>query len=448
MALPSPPTPTSTPTLALTYFDMPGRARVLRRALALGGVRFEDRALSRDQIAALKPTLPYGMVPVLTLLPDGLVVAESQAILRYIGRMTGLYPPFKEDPLAAALVDEVLDSFDDLNERLLIPTYQEDDPEKQKALRLKLVDGALRCALELLDKRLEQLQNLPFFRDASRLFVHELVAWDYAIKFKSGGLDHIPATFIDQFKTIVAIHGKVEKATSVAPAPAVTPSGPRLPAKLKLVTLADEGASAALGRAVAVQLALRIAGLAFEDQRLSREEFEKQKHAFPNAQLPVLIVVASEGHTEEIVLAQSFAMLRYIGTLGGLYPAGDDDARRALKIDELLSHMAELYFFFDPVYQNLRPDETTGIHQALAEDVVPESLEALEKRLTQWSSKGENASPFALGGDTLTVVDLAVFALVEMLTSDAVAYIPNAIVAPYKRILCAHETVRQYPLDD
>ncbi|TMW60976.1 hypothetical protein Poli38472_014853, partial [Pythium oligandrum] len=235
----------------------------------------------------------------------------------------------------------------------------------------KLVDGALRCALELLDKRLEQLQNLPFFRDASRLFVHELVAWDYAIKFKSGGLDHIPATFIDQFKTIVAIHGKVEKATSVAPAPAVTPSGPRLPAKLKLVTLADEGASAALGRAVAVQLALRIAGLAFEDQRLSREEFEKQKHAFPNAQLPVLIV-------------------------------------------------------------------------ALAEDVVPESLEALEKRLTQWSSKGENASPFALGGDTLTVVDLAVFALVEMLTSDAVAYIPNAIVAPYKRILCAHETVRQY----
>lgn len=53
--------------------------------------------------------MPYGSVPVMTI--DGKVAAQSYSLLRYVGKLTGLYP---EDPLAALKVDEILDTLEDL----------------------------------------------------------------------------------------------------------------------------------------------------------------------------------------------------------------------------------------------------------------------------------------------------------------------------------------------
>lgn len=92
--------------MKLTYFDGPGRAEVIRLTLAAGGVAFEDkRFASGEEFAAMKPSLPFGQVPILEV--DGEVFSQSQGILRLAGRLSGLYP---EDAKAAARVDMVTES--------------------------------------------------------------------------------------------------------------------------------------------------------------------------------------------------------------------------------------------------------------------------------------------------------------------------------------------------
>lgn len=51
--------------VALIYFDLPGRAEVTRILLNYAGIPFEDRHVTRDQWPELKPTTPFGQLPVL-----------------------------------------------------------------------------------------------------------------------------------------------------------------------------------------------------------------------------------------------------------------------------------------------------------------------------------------------------------------------------------------------
>ena len=83
--------------IKLTYFDMAGAAEKLRLALVLSDTRFEDERVPFSKWAELKPTIPYGQLPVMTI-ADGPTIVQSDAILRYIGRQEGaefLYPPDK-----------------------------------------------------------------------------------------------------------------------------------------------------------------------------------------------------------------------------------------------------------------------------------------------------------------------------------------------------------------
>jgi hypothetical protein len=50
--------------LTLSYFDAQGSAEATRLTLSIGAVPFTDRRVSRDDWAALKPTTPYGELPV------------------------------------------------------------------------------------------------------------------------------------------------------------------------------------------------------------------------------------------------------------------------------------------------------------------------------------------------------------------------------------------------
>ena len=49
--------------------------------------------------------LPFGQLPVLEV-EEGVYIAQSAAIMRYIGKKTGLYP---SDAVKAALVDSIID---------------------------------------------------------------------------------------------------------------------------------------------------------------------------------------------------------------------------------------------------------------------------------------------------------------------------------------------------
>jgi glutathione S-transferase len=94
----------------LTYFGLAGRGDPIRLALAHAGVDFTDNRIGFPDWGPIKPTTPFGQLPILEL-DDGTVISQMKAILRLIGKDTGLYP---EDPVAAARVDELMDAFDDI----------------------------------------------------------------------------------------------------------------------------------------------------------------------------------------------------------------------------------------------------------------------------------------------------------------------------------------------
>ncbi|CAM9153105.1 unnamed protein product, partial [Ectocarpus fasciculatus] len=91
----------------LYYFDIPGKAEAARLACQYAGYPIEDVRLSREEFLAMKEAgrLPFGQVPVMDI-GDGTMIGQSAAIMRYLGKKTGLYP---SDDVVAALVDSIID---------------------------------------------------------------------------------------------------------------------------------------------------------------------------------------------------------------------------------------------------------------------------------------------------------------------------------------------------
>ena len=81
--------------MKVTYFDMYGRAEIMRMMLWKAGVPFEDVRIQFADLAALKPSLEYGQLPQLEL-DDGTKLVQTEAILSFLAATYG----FKaEDPM-------------------------------------------------------------------------------------------------------------------------------------------------------------------------------------------------------------------------------------------------------------------------------------------------------------------------------------------------------------
>ena len=94
---PKRPSKLSGKTVRLTYLDAKASGEPIRLALFVAGIAFDDRRVTYSQIAALRDSgyLPFGQVPALEV--DGVVFAQSQAILRWVGWHSGLYPEVRSN---------------------------------------------------------------------------------------------------------------------------------------------------------------------------------------------------------------------------------------------------------------------------------------------------------------------------------------------------------------
>ncbi|GMR30497.1 hypothetical protein PMAYCL1PPCAC_00692, partial [Pristionchus mayeri] len=88
----------------LIYFDFRARGEPIRMMFAIAGVPYEDERIHIDDFAGLVKDLPFGCLPVLEV--DGVKVAQTIAILRYIARETGYAG---NDNLTAAIADSFAD---------------------------------------------------------------------------------------------------------------------------------------------------------------------------------------------------------------------------------------------------------------------------------------------------------------------------------------------------
>lgn len=111
------------PKLKLYYFNIAGKGEAIRLACAYGGVPLEDFRMHANEFHELKVSgkLAFGQVPALSV-NDDTMIFQSAAIMRYIGKLTGLYPT--NDDLYAAKIDMIVDSENDLFTGLSVSRYR------------------------------------------------------------------------------------------------------------------------------------------------------------------------------------------------------------------------------------------------------------------------------------------------------------------------------------
>ena len=186
------------PKLKLNYFDFDGsRGEVARLAMHIGGVAFEDNRIPRKDWPSLRDSAPFQGLPTLEI--DGLVIAQSNTINRYVGKLAGLYP---KDDLQAAQVDEVMDAVEDITAR--IGTTMTLDDEAKKKARESLAGGSLLRFLQQIEARLKRGGGEWFVE--KRLTVADLKCYLWVRWLKSGALDYIPADIVDKNAPLLARH--------------------------------------------------------------------------------------------------------------------------------------------------------------------------------------------------------------------------------------------------
>lgn len=189
--------------LRLHYFPFPGRGGAIRDALRIGRIPFEDVHVPPERFweerAAGK--FPFNTLPALEVeTPKGWMTAlQSNAILRYVGRLANLYP---NDAVQALKADEALDLAEDIN-HAIGPSMLEKDPERKMAMRKTLATDTLPRFAGVLEKLLVA-NGRTGFAVGNALTVADLKLHWVIEKLINGSLDGIPKTLLDGYPALNA----------------------------------------------------------------------------------------------------------------------------------------------------------------------------------------------------------------------------------------------------
>jgi len=185
----------------LIYFDFAGsRGEECRIALYLAGVDFDDVRVPTEEWPLLKPKTPFGALPVLELAGKR-PLAQSNAILVYIGRQHGLHP---EDDFEAATHEALMEYVEDLR-HTVGPTMRISDEAQKRAAREELA----RTYLPTWGTSVEnQLTNHPFV-GGDKLHVVDLKLYMIVRWLASGSVDHVPKTVFNHCPKLMRVYREV-----------------------------------------------------------------------------------------------------------------------------------------------------------------------------------------------------------------------------------------------
>jgi glutathione S-transferase len=188
--------------LKLTYFDSPtSRGEECRLALFAAGVDFDDHRIQRAEWAALKPTTPFGSLPVLEV--EGKPpISQSNTILAYVGRRHGLLPT---DEWEALRLESLLGACEDLRSAVAA-SFGIADQEELKRRRAALAEGPVRTWGGNMEKQIKG----PF-AGGTALSVADIKLYMIANWFKKGVLDHVPPDVLAPFPKLEAVRANVSE---------------------------------------------------------------------------------------------------------------------------------------------------------------------------------------------------------------------------------------------
>jgi glutathione S-transferase len=176
-----------------------------------------------------------------------------------------------------------------------------------------------------------------------------------------------------------------------------------------------------------VRLALTLAGMAFDDNRIDRATFAKIKPDLPFASLPTLEL---DGRG---VFGQSNAILRLIGRKHGLYP---EDPFEAARHDALMDAAEDLRHRISPTMRMENAVEKKVARQQLSADYLPQWGRCIERLL------GEG--PF-VGGERPGIADIKLYMVDRWISSGDIDDIPPDIFDPYPRLKAVAGGIASHP---
>ncbi|XGW09005.1 hypothetical protein V3C99_011371 [Haemonchus contortus] len=186
----------------LTYFDGRGVAETARQIFALADQKFEDNRLTREAFAEVKPTLPFGQVPVLEV--DGKQLAQSLAINRYLAKTFGFAG---KDDFEAALIDSLGDQYSDYRAEMKTYYYaahgfMPGDPEK---LKTEVLFPARDKFLNFITKFLKNNASHGYL-------IGDKISWvDVLIAEHMADMSRTVPGFLDQFPEVKEHMNKVQE---------------------------------------------------------------------------------------------------------------------------------------------------------------------------------------------------------------------------------------------
>lgn len=201
-----PPTRKASPKkLKLIYFDLAGKGECIRLACAYANVDLEDKRITPDQFQTMKSSgeLKFGQVPALVV-DDKDTLIQSASIMRYVGKVTGLYP---EDNLAAALVDAIVDQENDMFAGLTCSRYRDRfgfgclDDETVAKVRKSLNDEVLPRHLSYLERLLRE-SSTPFIANTPEPSIADFILVPRLQWLESGANDGISKAILSKYPDI------------------------------------------------------------------------------------------------------------------------------------------------------------------------------------------------------------------------------------------------------
>ena len=191
--------------IKLYYFNIPfWRAEVSRLALFLGAIPFEDIRIKNESYDDFKLTgkLPNGKLPPFRQLPvlevDGKLIAQTGAIARYCGKLTGLYPT--DNDIDAGKIDQIIEAAQDINYIVSISS-REKNSEKKKIAREILSTKHLPKWFQFLENLIKENNKSKWFVGES-ITIADLAIWRLLGWLSSGMLDGVPKNILEPYKNL------------------------------------------------------------------------------------------------------------------------------------------------------------------------------------------------------------------------------------------------------
>ena len=200
--------------ITLYYFKIPfWRAEVTRLSLYIGDIPFEDYRIEGNDYDKFKKTgelpnkkiAPFKQLPVLDV--DGKIFAQTGAIARFCGKLSGLYP--KNDDYKAALIDQIIEGAQDIN-YLVTLSGRDKDLERKKIARDILATRHLPKWFQFLEDLLKQNTESIYFV-GSDLTIADLAIWRLLGWLKSGMLDGVQTTILDNYENLNKLREQIYK---------------------------------------------------------------------------------------------------------------------------------------------------------------------------------------------------------------------------------------------